>query len=104
MILPEYTKKIFAHFPNLKIIVILRNPVDRAISHYYHRVRVGYETENLAKVVSLEMQALEQVTATEAIYLAFSKQRTTVQAGRKAAMWSWYLPNSMYVYYYRTMA
>jgi len=30
--------------PNVKLIVSLRNPVDRAYSHYHHSVRIGKET------------------------------------------------------------
>jgi hypothetical protein len=29
--------------PNLKMVVLLRNPVDRAVSHYHHGRRRGYE-------------------------------------------------------------
>ena len=95
---PGLPKIIFAHFPQTKIIVILRNPVDRVISHYYHRVRVGLETETLEKVVNLEIEALETVPETEAIYLAFSQQGKQFK-WEKVPVWSWYLPNSMYVYY-----
>ncbi len=31
--------------PNVKMIAVLRNPVDRAYSHYRHFLRDGYETE-----------------------------------------------------------
>lgn len=33
-------KRIFQTFPNVKLIVILRNPVDRAYSHYWNWVRL----------------------------------------------------------------
>ncbi len=40
--------------PNVKIIVLLRNPVDRAISHYHHEVRCGNETLSLAEALAAE--------------------------------------------------
>ncbi len=36
-------QQIFALFPKMKFIVLLRNPVQRAISSYYHKHRVDYE-------------------------------------------------------------
>ena len=47
---PKQTK---AAFPQAKIIVSLRNPVDRAISHYYHQVnRVKDEPRNIEDAFS----------------------------------------------------
>jgi len=37
-------ENIFGKVPNAKILVILRNPVDRAFSHYLHMVRDNRET------------------------------------------------------------
>jgi hypothetical protein len=39
--------------PKVKLLVLLRNPVDRAISHYYHAVRRGREKRPI-------MQALDE--------------------------------------------
>ncbi len=39
----EAIENIRSHNPNAKIIIVLRNPVDRAFSHYMHQVRDGYE-------------------------------------------------------------
>jgi len=36
---PHAPKRIFQRIPNVKLIVLLRNPVERAISHYFHTVR-----------------------------------------------------------------
>ena len=33
---PQVAKRIRNHFPSAKLIILLRNPIDRAISHYYH--------------------------------------------------------------------
>ena len=38
---PNRMKKIL---PNIKLIVILRNPIDRAYSHYHYNIRYGYDT------------------------------------------------------------
>jgi hypothetical protein len=38
---PEAPARIAKHFPDIKLIAILRNPVDRAYSAYWHGRRVG---------------------------------------------------------------
>lgn len=40
---PICSKKIADLFPEIKLIFILRNPVDRAYSNYWHQVRAGRE-------------------------------------------------------------
>jgi hypothetical protein len=39
--LPECAKRLAKHMPDAKFIVLLRNPVDRAISAHYHLMRAG---------------------------------------------------------------
>ena len=45
---PEYlveegcAERIYRHFPNCKLIAVLRNPVDRAFSAYLHLMSIGY--------------------------------------------------------------
>ena len=48
---PSRMKKIL---PDVKLIVILRNPVDRAYSHYYHTNRLYGETLSFDKAIKLE--------------------------------------------------
>lgn len=40
--------------PNIKLIILLRNPVDRAISHYYHEVRRGRENRSFEQAIKEE--------------------------------------------------
>lgn len=40
--------------PRAKIIVLLREPAARAVSHYYHQVRSGVETRSIDEVFSKE--------------------------------------------------
>lgn len=41
---PDSAKRIRSHNPNARVIVVLRNPVDRAYSAYWHARREGRET------------------------------------------------------------
>ncbi len=44
---PEAPQRIKQAYPDIRLIVSLRNPVDRTISHYYDRVRRGQEMRPL---------------------------------------------------------
>lgn len=39
---PEVPERIASHLPNAKLIAVLRNPIDRAISAYYHQIDNGF--------------------------------------------------------------
>ncbi|MGC1497247.1 MAG: sulfotransferase domain-containing protein [Sulfitobacter sp.] len=47
-------KWVFQDFPNAKLLAILRNPTDRAYSHYQQRFAKGKETEPLLDLVQRE--------------------------------------------------
>ena len=38
---PETASKLYHHNPDMKIIIVLRDPIKRVISHVYHRMRKG---------------------------------------------------------------
>ncbi|MFX0017191.1 MAG: sulfotransferase domain-containing protein [Promethearchaeota archaeon] len=40
---PHAPKRIVSMLPHIKIIALLRNPVNRSFSHYHHAVKVGVE-------------------------------------------------------------
>jgi hypothetical protein len=45
--------------PNVKLIVLLRNPIDRAISNYLHIVRLKHEKETFDKAIEMEFLRTE---------------------------------------------
>jgi hypothetical protein len=56
----EAPHRIKHHIPTVKIIAILRNPVQRAYSSYLHRVRGGYETLTFEEALSREEERIEK--------------------------------------------
>jgi hypothetical protein len=44
--------------PEAKLIVLLRNPIDRAFSHYWHQVKRGHETLSFPEAVAAEPERL----------------------------------------------
>ena len=54
-------KRVFDMFPHIKPIALIRNPVDRAFSHYQHNVKHGFERRSFEEAVSSELEVLESV-------------------------------------------
>ncbi len=57
----DVQESISSRFPNIKLIVIIRNPVDRAFSQYNHWVRNGIECRSFQEAVTSEIEKLEKV-------------------------------------------
>ena len=56
---PLIPKRIHTTIPNAKLIVVLRNPVDRAYSHYKHQVREGIEKRTFEEAIKSELKRIE---------------------------------------------
>ena len=57
---PVVPSRIHALVPHAKFICILRNPVDRAYSHYWHEVCYGYEDLNFEEALDREKERIVQ--------------------------------------------
>lgn len=57
---PRAPLRVFNTVPHVKLIAILRNPVDRAYSHYYHERRRGVETHSFEKALKKEKERLSR--------------------------------------------
>lgn len=75
-------------FPQCKLIVMLRNPVDRVISHYYNDVKYAEEKRSLVEVVNDEIKFFQKISNLEDI--ANTNYWQTERG---------YLLTSIYVYY-----
>ncbi len=60
---PLVPERVAKFSPAIRLIVLLRNPIDRAISHYYHQHRRGEETQTFLSAIELENQRLEKEEA-----------------------------------------
>jgi hypothetical protein len=56
---PEAPQRICTAMPGAKCIALLRNPIDRAYSHYHFKVAKGLETLPFAEAVEREPERLE---------------------------------------------
>lgn len=69
--------------PNAKLVVLLRNPIERALSHHQHEVRAGRETLTFEEAVELEAERLageEQRLVSEPGYRSLAWERYSYQA------------------------
>ena len=56
----EAPERLYSVFPEAKLIVLLRNPVDRAISQFYRLTGLNWEARSLDRVISDEIERLNQ--------------------------------------------
>lgn len=52
-------QRIYDHFPQIKLLVVLRNPIDRAFSQYHHWCRLQWEKRSFNEAVEEELSLLE---------------------------------------------
>lgn len=61
----DVAKKIKNYFPKTKLIIILRNPIDRAYSNYHLGVRMGDEKRTFDQAINDEIQKIEKYNEIE---------------------------------------
>lgn len=80
---PLAPERIHRDLPGVRLLVMVRDPVERAYSAYAHQVGFGYETEPFARALELEDARLqgeaERLTADPA-YISFSHSHYTYRA------------------------
>lgn len=54
---PVVAERLAADVPDARFVVCLREPIERAISHYKQRVRRGYEARSIAKILDVGWDA-----------------------------------------------
>jgi len=73
---PHAPARIRALIPDARLIALLRNPVDRAYSHYQHEARLGFESLSFAEAIDREPERLtgeyERVKA-DPSYFSFNR-------------------------------
>jgi hypothetical protein len=78
MVHPLVPQRVAQLLPDVKLIAILRNPVDRALSHYQHEVRGGRESLSFAEAIEKESERLageEERLRNEPYYYSFNHHR-----------------------------
>lgn len=71
---PESPARMFVDVPEIKLMLVLRNPVDRAVSHYHHRIRSGREMRSFNEAFEsalFKVKAGDYVSGAETDYLRY---------------------------------
>ncbi len=55
---PRSPQRMYETLPDTKLVVLLRNPVDRAYSHYHHEVRLGRENLSFEAAINRELEQM----------------------------------------------
>ena len=71
MYFEEVPRRIRRILPNVRLIFILRNPVDRAYSHYWHEVKLGYEHLSFEDAIRMEKKRLFSGGTFEKIHYSY---------------------------------
>jgi hypothetical protein len=101
---PLAPKRISKFVPHARFILLVRNPVDRAYSHYNQGLRKGYETLTLEEALEKEPERLagevEKMFADENYY-SFNHQRYTYQSrgiyADQLKAWFEYFPKEQFL-------
>jgi len=56
---PHVPRRVFEAIPRAKLVVLLRNPVDRAYSHYHYEVKHGREPLSFEEAIEAEPERLD---------------------------------------------
>jgi len=82
---PLCAERISTCFPRMKLIAVLREPASRALSHYHHAVRHGYEDRPLSEAIHQEhamVAAEEQKLMMDSDYRSIEhRERSYVSRG-----------------------
>ena len=85
---PHAARRIAASLPQVKLVVLLRNPIDRAYSQYHHEVGLGHETASFAEAIDREEERvgpeLPRLLADEGAYSYAHHHHTYLARGRYA--------------------
>ena len=102
---PHAPRRIFETLPQVKLIVLLRNPVDRAYSHYQHQIQRGRETLSFEAALEAEPERLAGEAAkiladggyTSFNHVHFSYLARGIYADQLAAWREYFSPERMLI-------
>ncbi|MGK7897594.1 MAG: tetratricopeptide repeat protein [Xenococcus sp. (in: cyanobacteria)] len=69
---PIVAQRIQKYCPNSKLIILLRNPVERAISWHYHKKNTGLINDNLEQAIKKELKLLQTLGESDIMNIGFN--------------------------------
>ena len=96
---PIVAERIKQYCPHIKLILLLRNPIDRAVSWHYHKQKLGLTNDNLEQAINQEMKLLETLSESDIVNFGF-KQTDNIISGLyyyQIKAWMKYLPRQNFL-------
>ena len=85
---PRAPERIYRVLPEVKMLALLRNPVERAVSHYFREVHLGHEDRPIEEALLLEesrlQPELEKMEKDEFYFSEIHHQKSYKTRGRYA--------------------
>ena len=105
LLCPPIAGRIHAFNPNMRLIALLRDPVERAISHYFHALRSGKETLPIMEALDAEQErtadawqrALQGQCSYDRELIWFSYQRRGLYLEQLQRYWQVFDPQQLYI-------
>ena len=91
---PRVPQRVHQYFPQIKLIILLREPVARTWSHYHHELRLKFETLSFEQAIASEPQRLEgeiEKLLSEDNYYSFNHQHYRIYH-QQIKNWQQYFP------------
>ncbi|MGC9502460.1 sulfotransferase domain-containing protein [Baaleninema sp.] len=85
---PEAPKRLYEAFPKVRLVVLLRNPVDRTISQYYDRVRRHQEHRPIDRAIETSLSGKFETEAEAVLADIYLRQSRYVQ--QLQHWWHWF--------------
>lgn len=82
LFLPRAARRIASDCPDMKMIFVLRQPVDRAYSHYWHSVRFGRERLGFEEALAAEAERVERGPLERRVFSYLARGRYAEQIER----------------------
>lgn len=101
---PLVPQRVAKVLPQVKLIVLLRNPVDRAYSHYHHNRKMGRESLSFADAIAAEPERLageREKILSDSTYNSFNYQHYSYLTRgfylEQLQVWLEYFPRSQFL-------
>ena len=96
---PRVAKRIQESCPDVKLIILLRNPVERAVSWHYHKKNTGLTNDSLEQAITREIKLLETLSESDITKIGFNDPDNIIASlyYYQIKAWMSYLPRQQFL-------
>ena len=96
---PIVAARIKQYCPDSKLILLLRNPVDRAVSWHYHKKNTGLTNDTLEQEITKEIKLLKKLSETDIVNMGFTNPDNIISSlyYYQIKAWMEYLPRQQFL-------